>query len=98
MNICDIQVIKGNYKSGKLHLMLTSEETFWEKMLHCFLLNIWRNNHLEENSHQLMAGPLSRRLCPLISRNNERKMTPTITMSIFFRMAAAAILFLMDSF
>ena len=26
-----------------------------------------------KNSHQLMAGPLSRRLCPSISRNNEKK-------------------------
>ena len=37
-----------------------------------------------KNSHQLIAGPLSRRLCPSISRNNEEKMTPTTTMSIIF--------------
>ena len=48
-----------------------------------------------KNSHQLMAGPLSRRLCPSMSRNNEKKLTPTTTRSIFL-MAAAAILFLMD--
>ena len=30
------------------------------------------------------AVPLSRRLCPSISRNNEKKMIPTTTMSINF--------------
>ena len=42
-----------------------------------------------------MAGPLCRRLGPSISRTNEKKMPPTTTMSIC--LAAAAILFLMDS-
>ena len=51
----------------------------------------------KKNSHQLMAGPLSCRLCPSISRNNEKKMTNTTPMSIYFEMAAAAVLFLMDS-
>ena len=37
-----------------------------------------------KNSDQLMAGPLSCRHCPSISRNNEKKMTPTSTMSILF--------------
>ena len=44
----------------------------------------WKKGRLPKykNNHQLMAGPLSRSLCPSISRNNEEKMTPT-TMSIF---------------
>ena len=36
----------------------------------------YRENSCEKNSHQLMAGPLSR---------NEKKMTPTNTMSFFFK-------------
>ena len=41
-----------------------------------------------------MAGPLSRRLCPSISRNNDEKKLPPRHL---FLMAASAILFLMDS-
>ena len=45
------------------------------------------SQHSLKNSHQLMAGPLSRRLCPSISRNNEKKMTPTTVFSTLSRVS-----------
>ena len=60
--------------------------------------DIWMTTETKKKySHQSMTGPLSRRLCSSISRNNEKKMTPTATMSIFFKCLRVDILFLMDS-
>ena len=61
---------------------------FWMAILeHAFLGSV------PKNSHKLMAGPLSRRLCQSISINNHLHYHHIN----FFLMAAAAILFLMDS-